>query len=119
MPRVKGGGKARQRHKKVLKQAKGYQGGRGRLYRNASETVNRGLVYAYRDRKVKKRLMRRLWITRINAAVRAQGISYSQFMNGLLKAEINLNRKIMADLAVNNPAAFGELIETAKKALAA
>ncbi len=119
MPRVKGGVKTRRRHKKVLKQAKGYRGGKGRLYRQASETVDRALQFAYRDRRVKKRMMRRLWITRINAAVRAEGLTYGRFIDGLQKAQVEVNRKIMADLAVNDPQAFGALVETAKKALVA
>ncbi len=111
MPRVKGGFKTRRRRKKILKMAKGYYGAKSRLYRVATEAVDRALRYAYRDRRVKKREFRSLWIVRINAAVRAVGMTYSQFMNGLLKAKINLNRKILADMAVKDPKAFNELIE--------
>lgn len=119
MPRVKGGVKTRRKHKKVLKAASGFVGGRRRLYRQAKETLDRAGVYAYRDRRVKKRMFRRLWIVRINAAVRAAGLSYSQFMNGLKKAEVTLDRKIMADMAVRDPKGFNELVETARKGLAA
>lgn len=119
MPRTKGGFKSRRRHKKYLKAAKGFRGGRRRLYRQARETVERAGAYAYRDRRVRKREFRRLWIVRINAAVRAVGLSYSQFMNGLKKADVLLDRKVMADLAVNDPRAFTELIETARRGLAA
>ncbi len=114
MPRAKGGVKARRRHKKVLKKAKGYVGGRHRLYRSASETVLRAGAFAYRDRKQKKRLSRSLWIVRINAACRQAGLSYSRFMNGLKKAGILLDRKVLAELAVKDPAAFAKLAETAK-----
>jgi large subunit ribosomal protein L20 len=114
MPRVRGGFKTRRRRKKVLKMAKGYYGAKSRLYRVATEAVDRALRYAYRDRRVKKREFRSLWIVRINAAVRALGMTYSQFMNGLLKAKINLNRKTLADIAVKDPKAFTELAEIAK-----
>jgi large subunit ribosomal protein L20 len=114
MPRVKGGPKTRQRRKKVLKQAKGYWGGRRRLYRTAAETVTRALAFAYRDRRARKREFRSLWILRINAACRALGSSYSEFMDGLKKAGIGLARKILADLAVSDPAAFARLVETAR-----
>lgn len=114
MPRVKGGPKTRQRRKKVLKQAKGYWGGRRRLYRTAADTVTRALVFAYRDRRAKKREFRSLWILRINAGCRALGLSYSAFMNGLKKAGIALDRKILADLAMTDPAAFARLVETAR-----
>ncbi|MFQ5520944.1 MAG: 50S ribosomal protein L20, partial [Candidatus Methylomirabilia bacterium] len=100
MPRVKGGVKTRRRHKKILKQAKGYVGGRHRLYRTAKETVLRAGAFAYRDRRVKKRQFRSLWIIRINAAARALGLSYSVFMTGLKRAGITLDRKILAELAV-------------------
>jgi len=119
MPRAKGGFKTRRKHKKVLKAAKGFVGGRRRLYRQAKETVDRAGVYAYRDRRVKKRVFRRLWILRINAATRALGLSYSQLIAGLNKADVKVDRKIMADLAVNDPQAFGELVETARQGLAA
>lgn len=114
MPRVKGGPKTRQRRKKVLKQAKGYWGGRRRLYRTAADTVTRALVFAYRDRRAKKREFRSLWILRINAGCRALGLSYSAFMNGLKKSGIALDRKILADLAMTDPAAFARLVETAR-----
>jgi large subunit ribosomal protein L20 len=115
MPRVKSSVASRRRRKKILKLAKGYRGGRSKLYRTAKEAVARALQYAYRDRKVKKRDFRRLWIIRINAAARMNGLSYSQFMEGLKKAEININRKILADLAVRDADAFAKLAEIAKK----
>lgn len=114
MPRAKGGPKTRQRRKKVLKQAKGYWGGRRRLYRTAAETVLRAGAFAYRDRRAKKREFRALWVLRINAACRALGSTYSSFMNGLKKAGITLDRKILAELAVNDPAAFARLVESAR-----
>ncbi|MBI5140601.1 MAG: 50S ribosomal protein L20 [Nitrospirae bacterium] len=119
MPRAKGGVKTRKRHKKYLKAASGYIGGRGNLYRQARETVERAGVYAYRDRRVKKRTFRSLWITRINAAARELGINYSQFMNGLKKAGVLLDRKIMADLAVADAQAFSALVDSARQGLAA
>ena len=119
MPRVKRGTKARKRHKKILKLAKGNVGGRRKLYRQARETVERGLVYAYRDRKVKKREFRALWIVRINAAVRAFDLSYSRFIEGLKKAGIEMDRKVLADLAARDASAFGAIAERAKSALAA
>lgn len=114
MPRAKGGPKTRQRRKKVLKQAKGYWGGRRRLYRSAAETVTRALAFAYRDRRAKKREFRSLWILRISAGCRALGLPYSAFMSGLKKAGITLDRKILAELAVSDPAAFAQLVETAR-----
>ena len=114
MSRVKRGVTAHKRHKKYLKMAKGYRGARGNHYRNARETVERALVYAYRDRKVKKRTFRALWIQRINAAVRAEGLSYSKFMYGLKKAGIGLDRKALALIAATDSAAFKEIIEKAK-----
>jgi len=114
MPRAKGGAKTRQRRKKVLKKAKGYFGGRRKLYRSAAETVLRAGAFAYRDRRQKKRRARALWIVRINAACREAGLSYSMFMNGLKKAGIQLDRKVLAELAVKDPAGFGKLAETAK-----
>ncbi|MBI3636538.1 MAG: 50S ribosomal protein L20, partial [Candidatus Rokubacteria bacterium] len=114
MPRAKGGAKTRQRRKKVLKQAKGYFGGRRKLYRTAAETVLRAGVFAYRDRKQKKRLARSLWIIRINAACRQAGLSYSKFIAGLKKAGVTLDRKVLAELAVSDPGAFAKLAETAK-----
>ena len=113
MPRVKRGTKGRQRHKKLLKLAKGNVGGRRRGYRQARSTVEKGLTYAYRDRKVRKRDFRGLWIVRINAAVRPHGLSYSRFVAGLKKAGIDLDRKVLAELAVRDPAAFGELARIA------
>lgn len=114
MPRAKGGPKTRQRRKKVLKQAKGYWGGRRRLYKTAAETVLRALAFAYRDRRAKKREFRSLWILRISAGSRALGLPYSAFMNGLRKAGVTLDRKILAELAMSDPAAFARLVETAR-----
>ena len=114
MPRAKGGAKTRQRRKKILKKAKGYVGGRSRLYRTAAETVLRAGAFAYRDRKAKKRLSRRLWIARINAACREAGMSYSVFISALKKAGVLLDRKILAEMAVRDPAGFSKLAETAK-----
>jgi large subunit ribosomal protein L20 len=114
MPRAKGGAKTRQRRKKILKKAKGYVGGRSRLYRPAAETVLRAGAFAYRDRKAKKRTARRLWIARINAACRAAGLSYSVFIAALKKGGILLDRKILAEMAVRDPAGFAKLAETAK-----
>ncbi len=114
MPRAKGGAKTRQRRKKVLKQAKGYWGGRHRLYKSANETVLRAGAFAYRHRKQKKRAARSLWIVRINAACREAGLTYSRFMAALKKAGILLDRKVLAELAVNDPAAFTKLTETVR-----
>ena len=114
MPRAKGGAKTRQRRKKILKKAKGYVGGRSRLYRTAAETVLRAGAFAYRDRKAKKRLSRRLWIARINAACREAGMTYSVFISSLKKAGVLLDRKILAEMAVRDPAGFTKLAETAK-----
>jgi len=119
MPRVKRGTKARQRRKKIMKLAKGNVGGRRRLYRQARETVEKGLVYAYRDRRVRKREFRSLWIVRINAAVRSFGLSYNRFIEGMHKAGIEMDRKVLADLAVKDKAAFGAIAERAKAAIAA
>ena len=113
MPRVKRGTKGRRRHKKILKLAKGNVGGRRRGYRQARETVEKGLVYAYRDRKVRKRDFRSLWIVRINAAARLHGLSYSRLIEGLKKAGVDLDRKVLADLAVRDPGAFGDLARIA------
>ena len=118
MARAKRGFKLRRRHKKILKLAKGYRGSRSKLYRTAVTIVRRALVYAYRDRKVKKREFRRLWIQRINAGSRSHGLPYSQFMNGLKKANILLDRKQISELAIHDASAFGSLVEKAKKALA-
>jgi large subunit ribosomal protein L20 len=117
MPRAKGGPKTRQRRKKVLKKAKGYVGGRRRLYRPAAETVLRAGAFAYRGRKQKKRQARSLWIIRVNAACRQLGLSYSSFIAGLRKAGIALDRKILAELAAQDPAAFAKLAETARARL--
>jgi len=119
MPRVKRGTKARQRRKKIMKLAKGNVGGRRRLYRAARETVEKGLTYAYRDRRVRKREFRSLWIVRINAAVRTVGLSYSRFIEGMKKAGIEMDRKVLADLAVKDLAAFGAIAERAKAAITA
>lgn len=117
MPRAKGGSKSRQRHKKIMKLAKGYVGGRGRLYRSARETVERGLVFAYRDRRVKKRTFRGLWIIRIGAAAKLNGMSYNQVISGLKKANVEIDRKILAEIAVADMPGFGRLAETAKSHL--
>ncbi|NPA93923.1 MAG: 50S ribosomal protein L20 [Thermodesulfobacteria bacterium] len=117
MPRVKRGFKARRRRKKILKLAKGFRGARSRCYRQAKDSVEKALCYAYRDRRQKKRSFRRLWIVRINAACRLNDISYSKFIGGLAKANIGLDRKILADLAVTQPGAFSALVEKAKAAL--
>ena len=117
MPRVKRSVASRKRRKKVLDQAKGYFGSRHARYKVAKEQVEHSLVYAYRDRKAKKRTIRRLWIMRINAAARAEGLSYNQFIAGCRKAGIELDRKILADLAVSDPAAFAKIAEQAKSAL--
>ena len=117
MARVKGGTISRARHKKVMKQAKGYFGSKHRLYRTANEQVMHSGKYAFRDRKQKKRDFRKLWITRINAACRQNDISYSKFINGLTKAEIEINRKMLSEIAIDNPAAFTQLVNTAKDAL--
>ena len=117
MPRVKKGVTARARHKKVIDQAKGYRGRRKNVYRIAKEAVMRAGQYAYRDRRNRKRVFRALWITRINAAVREHGLTYSVFMNGLLKAEIALDRKVLAELAVNDKPAFSAIVEQVKSTL--
>ncbi|EAI8761273.1 50S ribosomal protein L20 [Campylobacter jejuni] len=117
MARVKTGVVRRRRHKKVLKLARGFYSGRRKHFRKAKEQLERSLVYAYRDRRRKKRDFRRLWIVRINAACRLNDLSYSRFINGLKKAGIELDRKILADLAMNDAAAFAKITEAAKKAL--
>jgi len=114
MPRTKNNPAAKRRHKKVLKAAKGNYGGRRRLYRTAKETIQKGLAYAYRDRRQRKRDFRRLWIIRINAATRLYGMSYSQFINGLKKAGIGLDRKVLADLAVRDSEGFRQIVEAVK-----
>lgn len=117
MARVKTGVVRRRRHKKVLKQAKGFYSGRRKHFRKAKEQLERSLVYAYRDRRNKKRDFRRLWITRINAACRLNGLSYSKFMHGLKVANIELDRKILADMAINDASAFEAIAKKAKEAL--
>jgi len=117
LPRVKGGPRARRRHKKVLKLTKGQRGTKHVLYRRANEAMLKSLWYAYRDRRNRKRDFRRLWITRINAAARLNGLSYSRFMHGLGKAGVEIDRKILAELAVNDAEAFAKLTEVAKGAL--
>ena len=119
MARVKRGVMARRRHKKILKQAKGYYHARRKVFRVAKQAVTKALQYAYIGRKQKKRNFRSLWITRINAAARINGMSYSRFMNGLLKAGITLDRKVLADIAVHDAVGFAALAEKAKSALAA
>ncbi|MFO7832121.1 MAG: 50S ribosomal protein L20 [Desulfuromonadaceae bacterium] len=114
MPRVKRGFKARRRRNKVLKLAKGYRGARGKLFRSATEAVDRGLSYAYRDRRTKKRDFRALWIARINAAARMEGLSYSRLVHGLKQSDIALDRKILAEIAVTDPAGFREIVGKAK-----
>ena len=118
MPRVKRGVTAKARHKKILTLSKGYRGRRSNVYRIAKEAVMKAGQYQYRDRRQKKREFRALWIARINAAVRELGMSYSVFMNGLKKAEIEIDRKVLADLAVYDKAAFGKIAEQAKASLA-
>lgn len=117
MSRVKRGVNARARHKKVLKKAKGYFGARSRVFRVAKQAVIKAAQYAYRDRKQKKRVFRKLWTVRINAAARANGLSYSLFMHGLKKCEIALDRKVLADLAVHDAKGFANLVQQAKSAL--
>lgn len=117
MPRVKGGPRARRRHDKVLKLTKGQRGTKHALYRRANEAMLKSLWYAYRDRRNRKRDFRRLWITRINAAARLNGLSYSRFIHGLGKAGVKIDRKILAELAVNDAEAFAQLTEVAKGAL--
>lgn len=118
MPRATNNPASRRRRKKVLDRAKGYYSGRRKLFQNANETVKRALVFAYRDRKVRKRDFRQLWIARINAATRAADLPYSRFMAGLREAGITIDRKMLAELAVSDPAAFQKYVELAKGALA-
>ncbi|HRZ62713.1 MAG TPA: 50S ribosomal protein L20 [Rubrivivax sp.] len=118
MPRVKRGVTARARHKKILALAKGYRGRRKNVFRIAKQAVMKAGQYAYRDRRARKRVFRRLWIVRINAASREMGVSYSKFMAGLKKAQIGIDRKVLADMAVNDPAAFGAIVEKVKAQLA-
>jgi len=117
VPRAKGGSKSRQRRKKIMKLAKGYVGGRGRLYRSARETVERALSFAYRDRRVKKRTFRGLWITRISAACRENGYTYNRFIEGLGKAGIEIDRKVLSEIAISDPGAFKQLAVQAAGAL--
>jgi len=111
--RVKRGIKARRRRKKVLKLAKGFRGGRSKLFRTASDSVDKALMYAYRDRKARKRDFRRLWIARINAATRMHDMSYSKFIHGLKKAGVEIDRKVLADLAISDPSGFSRIVEIA------
>lgn len=115
--RVKRGFKARRRRKKILKLAKGYRGGRSKLFRTAADSVDKALMYAYRDRRVRKRDFRRLWITRINAAARMYNLSYSKFMHGLKLAGIELDRKVLAELAISDPAGFAQIAKLASEQL--
>jgi len=117
MPRAKSSVVSRKRHKKILKLAKGYRGAKSKLYRIANQQVMKSLVYAYRDRRVRKRDFRKLWIARINAAARMNGISYSRLINGLKLAGVHINRKMLADMAINDSQAFGRLVEMAKDKL--
>ncbi len=114
MPRVRRGSKARHRRKKILKAAKGFRGGQSRLFKTAAIAVNRAGMFAYRDRRNRKRDSRRLWIMRINAAARENGLSYSTLMGGLHKAGVNLDRRILSDMAVNDPAAFSQVASVAR-----
>jgi len=114
--RVKRGVTAKRRHKKVLKQAKGYYGAKSKLYRVANEAVMKSLSYAYAGRKQRKRQFRKMWIARINAAARANGMNYSTFINGLKKANIDINRKMLSEMAINDPEGFAKLVEIAKEA---
>ena len=114
MARVKRGTNARRRHKKVLKQAKGYYGAKSKLFRTANQAVMKSLNYSYIGRKQRKRDFRKLWITRINAAARANGMSYSKFINGLKKANIEINRKMLSEMAIHDEAGFTDLVEIAK-----
>ena len=118
MAREKRGVTSHRRHKKILRQAKGYYGNRSKIYRVANQAVMRSLQYAYAHRKLRKRDFRKLWIARINAACRMNNMSYSRFINGLNKAGVEINRKVLADLAITDPKAFSDLVEVAKKALA-
>jgi large subunit ribosomal protein L20 len=115
--RVKGGPVTQRRHKKIIAMVKGQWGTRGRLFRRSNEAMMKSYWYAYRDRRNRRRDMRRLWITRVNAGARANGLSYSRFMHGLKLAEVNLDRKVMADIAVRDPQAFSALVDTARQAL--
>ncbi|MDO5095627.1 MAG: 50S ribosomal protein L20 [Peptostreptococcaceae bacterium] len=118
MARVKRALNARKKHKKVLKLAKGFRGARSKLFRPANEFVMKSLAHSYKGRKLKKRDFRKLWIARINAGTRQYGLSYSKFMNGLKKSNININRKMLSEMAIHDAEGFKQLVETAKKALA-
>ncbi len=115
--RIKRGYKARRRRKKVLKLAKGYRGGRSKLFRTAADSVDKALMYAYRDRRQRKRQFRQLWIARINAAARANNLSYSKFMHGLKKAGVELDRKVLAELAISDPSGFARIADLAAQQL--
>ena len=117
MARVKSGVTARKRHKKILKQAKGYYGAKSKLYRPAKQAVMKSLDYAYSGRKQRKRDFRKLWISRINAAARLNGMNYSTFINGLKKANIEINRKVLSEMAIHDPEGFSKIVEIAKEAL--
>ncbi|MFA6308312.1 MAG: 50S ribosomal protein L20 [Clostridia bacterium] len=117
MARVKGAMRTRARHKKILKLAKGYFGHKSKLFRTANQAVMKSLVYAYRDRKAKKRDFRKLWVVRINAAARINGLSYSRFISGLKKSGIDLNRKVLADMAMNDAPSFAQLVEKVKESV--
>ncbi|MBA2564878.1 MAG: 50S ribosomal protein L20 [Gemmatimonadetes bacterium] len=119
MSRVKNNVQRSRRRKKLLKAAKGFRGGRSKLYVPAKETVERGLAFAYRDRRVKKREFRKLWITRINAGTRLHGLSYSEFIHGLKAADVRVNRRLLSEMAADDPAGFAQLVHTAKQHLAA
>ncbi len=118
MPRAKGGFKTRQRRKRVLKLAKGYRGAKSKLFRTATEAVDKALGYAYRDRRTKKREFRKLWITRINAAAAINDLSYSRMIHGLKELNISINRKVLADMAINDPTGFARLAGMAKERIA-
>ena len=117
MPRTVDGTRRKRRRKKILKETKGFYGGRSTLHKTAKDALKKSLQYAYRDRKNKKRVFRQLWIARISAAVRAEGLSYSQFIHGLAKANIELNRKVLSNLAIEDPVAFKSLVSLTKKNL--
>ena len=115
MPRVKGGATTRARHKKVLKRAKGHRGARSRIFTRANTSVMKAAQYAYRDRRQRKRMMRRLWIVRINAAARQNGVKYSELVHWMTKADIQIDRRVLADIALHEPAHFQQIIETARR----
>jgi len=117
MPRITSGPARHRKKKRILNAAKGYRGGRSKLYRTAKESVNRALAYSYRDRKRRKRDFRRLWIVRINAAARKNGLSYNRFIQGLQRADVEINRKVLADLAISHPEEFSHLTDLAKDSL--